>query len=273
MHVGHTETAVVTGKPLELGGSLGRREATGRGVSIATRESAKHLGFDIHGARVAVQGFGNVGSISAELLADPRREDRGDLGLEGRRPQRERASTSPGSRSMSGRTSPSTASQAASGSPTSNCSRSTSTCSSRPRSKTRSPMANAPGIRAKVVVEGANGPTTPDAHRHLHERGRVGDSRHPGQQRGRDGVVLRMGAGPLRLLLDGKGSQRAARGQDVRGVPRRAPDVAEAPGRHADRRLHRGHRRVATRHASCAGCTPDSLAADASRTKASALRP
>src|SRR3954451_22090309 len=69
MHVGHTSTAVVTGKPLELGGSLGRREATGRGVMIVTRESAKHLGFDIKGARVAVQGFGNVGSISAELLA------------------------------------------------------------------------------------------------------------------------------------------------------------------------------------------------------------
>src|SRR5512134_1108155 len=70
MHVGHTETAVVTGKPVELGGSLGRREATGRGVMIATREAAKHLGFDIKGATVAVQGFGNVGSISAKLLAD-----------------------------------------------------------------------------------------------------------------------------------------------------------------------------------------------------------
>src|SRR6476620_2609155 len=69
MHVGHTETAVVTGKPLELGGSLGRREATGRGVMIVTRESAKHLGFDIKGATVAIQGFGNVGSVSAQLLA------------------------------------------------------------------------------------------------------------------------------------------------------------------------------------------------------------
>src|SRR5213082_3435558 len=68
MHVGHTETAVVTGQPVELGGSLGRREATGRGVMIATRESAKHLGFDINGARVAIQGFGNVGSVSATQL-------------------------------------------------------------------------------------------------------------------------------------------------------------------------------------------------------------
>ena len=70
MHIGHTSTAVVTGKPVEMGGSLGRREATGRGVMIITRESAKHLGFDLRGARIAVQGFGNVGSIAADLLAD-----------------------------------------------------------------------------------------------------------------------------------------------------------------------------------------------------------
>src|SRR5207237_10560279 len=69
MHVGHTETAVVTGKPLEMGGSLGRHEATGRGVTIITRESAKHVGFAIEGATVALQGFANVGSISAQLLA------------------------------------------------------------------------------------------------------------------------------------------------------------------------------------------------------------
>src|SRR5437868_7725265 len=69
MHVGHTATAVVTGKPTELGGSLGRREATGRGVMIVTREAAKHLGLDIKAASVAVQGFGNVGSVSADLIA------------------------------------------------------------------------------------------------------------------------------------------------------------------------------------------------------------
>src|SRR5205814_6156655 len=68
MHAGHTETAVVTGKPIELGGSLGRREATGRGVMICAREAAKHAGFDIKGARIGIQGFGNVGSVSADLL-------------------------------------------------------------------------------------------------------------------------------------------------------------------------------------------------------------
>src|SRR5204863_2034904 len=70
MHVGHTTTSVVTGKPVELGGSLGRREATGRGVMIAARESAKHVGFNIDGATIGIQGFGNVGSISASLLSD-----------------------------------------------------------------------------------------------------------------------------------------------------------------------------------------------------------
>jgi len=70
MHVGHTSTAVVTGKPVEMGGSLGRREATGRGVMITTREAARHLGVDLQGATVSVQGFGNVGSVAAALLAE-----------------------------------------------------------------------------------------------------------------------------------------------------------------------------------------------------------
>src|SRR5262249_28969315 len=69
MHVGHTTTSVVTGKPTELGGSLGGREATGRGGVIVARASAKHVGVDIKGGSIAVQGVGNVGSISAQLLA------------------------------------------------------------------------------------------------------------------------------------------------------------------------------------------------------------
>ena len=68
MHKRHTVTSVVTGKPIEMGGSLGRREATGRGCMIVTKEALKHLGMQAKGAKVAVQGFGNVGSIAAELL-------------------------------------------------------------------------------------------------------------------------------------------------------------------------------------------------------------
>ncbi|MEO7502187.1 MAG: Glu/Leu/Phe/Val dehydrogenase [Gemmatimonadaceae bacterium] len=69
MHVGHTTTSVVTGKPVEMGGSLGRREATGRGCMIVTKEALAHLGMPVKGTTVAVQGFGNVGSVAAQLLA------------------------------------------------------------------------------------------------------------------------------------------------------------------------------------------------------------
>src|SRR5438105_9232947 len=69
MHVGHTTTAVVTGKPIELGGSLGRREATGRGCMIVTKEALRHLGMPVKGTTVSIQGFGNVGSVAAQLLA------------------------------------------------------------------------------------------------------------------------------------------------------------------------------------------------------------
>ena len=65
---GHIVSGVVTGKPIELGGSLGRAEATGRGVMLATREIFKKLNIPIKGATVAVQGMGNVGSIAANLL-------------------------------------------------------------------------------------------------------------------------------------------------------------------------------------------------------------
>lgn len=69
MHVGHTVNAVTTGKPVEMGGSLGRREATGRGVMIVTLQALAHLKMEVKGATVAVQGFGNVGSVGAQLLA------------------------------------------------------------------------------------------------------------------------------------------------------------------------------------------------------------
>jgi len=68
MHVGHTVTSVVTGKPISLGGSRGRVEATGRGVMIAGREACRAHGIPLAGSRVAVQGFGNVGSISAKMF-------------------------------------------------------------------------------------------------------------------------------------------------------------------------------------------------------------
>ncbi len=70
MHKRHTVTSVVTGKPIEMGGSLGRREATGRGCMIMAREAMRTRGVPVEGARVAIQGFGNVGSVTATLLAE-----------------------------------------------------------------------------------------------------------------------------------------------------------------------------------------------------------
>jgi glutamate dehydrogenase (NAD(P)+) len=69
MHVRHATTAVVTGKPMELGGSRGRREATGRGCMIVTLEALKRLGMAPEDTRVVIQGFGNVGGMAAQLMS------------------------------------------------------------------------------------------------------------------------------------------------------------------------------------------------------------
>ena len=70
MNVGGTSTGVVTGKPVSLGGSLGRVEATGRGVFTVGYEAARDAGIDLNGARVIVQGFGNVGGTAARLFQE-----------------------------------------------------------------------------------------------------------------------------------------------------------------------------------------------------------
>ena len=170
MHVGHTATAVVTGKPVELGGSLGRREATGRGVMIVTREAAKHLGFQLKGATIALQGFGNVGSISAELLAqqgakivavtDWKGGVYNKAGLDIPKliehvRQHKTVDDFPGSESL----------------PHDDLFGLDVDVLIPAALENQITMENAPKIRAKIVTEGANGPTTPDAHRHLHERG------------------------------------------------------------------------------------------------------
>ena len=70
MHMRQTVTSVVTGKPVNIGGSRGRREATGRGISVVCDRAVKHLGIPVEGCRVIVQGFGNVGSNAAKLLME-----------------------------------------------------------------------------------------------------------------------------------------------------------------------------------------------------------
>jgi glutamate dehydrogenase (NAD(P)+) len=170
MHVGHTSTAVVTGKPLELGGSLGRREATGRGVMIVARESAKHVGFDIKGATIAIQGFGNVGSVSADLLAGAGAKVVAITDWKG------------GVHNAKGldlaalndyvRTHKTVAGFPGAEPLTNDQLFALEVDVLIPAAlENQITMANAATIRAKIVVEGANGPTTPDAHRQLHERG------------------------------------------------------------------------------------------------------
>jgi glutamate dehydrogenase (NAD(P)+) len=170
MHVGHTSTAVVTGKPIEMGGSLGRREATGRGVMIVARESARHLGFSLDGARVAVQGFGNVGSVAADLLAGVGARVVAVTDWKG------------GVVNMQGLDIPKLIDH----------SLTTRSVDGFPGGERLGqndlfglgvdiliPAAlenqitakNAGAIKARLIVEGANGPTTPDAHRALYERG------------------------------------------------------------------------------------------------------
>ncbi len=170
MHVGHTSTAVVTGKPIEMGGSLGRREATGRGVMIVTREAAKHLGLDIKEATVAVQGFGNVGSVSADLLAkigakivavtDWKGGVQNPNGLDIPQmiefsKQHKTIDGFPG------------------GDPIENDQLFSLDVDVLVPAALENQITedNASTIKAKIVAEGANGPTTPDAHRMLHERG------------------------------------------------------------------------------------------------------
>ncbi|MCK9382740.1 MAG: Glu/Leu/Phe/Val dehydrogenase [Sulfuritalea sp.] len=70
VNIGHTASGVVTGKPIALGGSLGRQEATGRGVYIAARQAGIRTAVPIDGARVVVQGFGNVGGIAARIFRE-----------------------------------------------------------------------------------------------------------------------------------------------------------------------------------------------------------
>ena len=170
MHVGHTSTAVVTGKPVEMGGSLGRREATGRGVMIVARESARHLGFGLDGSRVAIQGFGNVGSIAAELMVEQGARIVGVTDWKG-------GVYNPGGLDLPKLIAYCQKHRTVDGFP-----------GAEPLAgpdiftidsdilipaalENQITQDNAGAIPAKLIVEGANGPTTPEAHKILHERG------------------------------------------------------------------------------------------------------
>jgi glutamate dehydrogenase (NAD(P)+) len=170
MHVGHTCTAVVTGKPIEMGGSLGRREATGRGVMIVTREAAKHVGVNMKGARVAVQGFGNVGSVSADLLT---KEGAKIVAVTDWKGGVYNAKGLDITKMIDFMQQHKTIDGFPGGEPIDNAKLFALDVEILVPAalENQITMENAPSIKAKIVAEGANGPTTPDAHNHLHERG------------------------------------------------------------------------------------------------------
>ncbi len=170
MHAGHTVPAVVTGKPVSIGGSEGRADATGLGVVLVTEEAFKKRGWQMGGATVAVQGFGNVGSAAARIF------------------ERRGAKVVAVSDVKGGIANPHgldilalTAYVASTGSvvgfpdsdPLTNAEILETPCDVLVPAALQGQIteANAGRIRAKMVVEGANGPTTPGGDAILAERG------------------------------------------------------------------------------------------------------
>ena len=170
MHAGHTVPAVVTGKPLSIGGSEGRNEATARGAVYTIIEAAKHLSLDLEGARVVVQGFGNAGSFSAKLmhelgavvvgLSDTQGGIHNAKGIDPNKVdayKRETGSVSgfPGAERIT------------------NTQLLELDCDILIPAAIENQIGehNAPLIKAKVVAEAANGPTSPEADRILYDKG------------------------------------------------------------------------------------------------------
>ncbi len=162
MHRGYSVPAVVTGKPISIGGSAGRIEATGRGVMIVAREAARHLGMSLQGARVAIQGFGNVGSIAAVALhsqgcriiaiTDSRGGVHNDKGIDPQDLLRHKEQT--------GRVAGYRGSEAISNEEILELPCEILVPSALEGQITKD---NAARIKARMIVEGANGPTTPEA--------------------------------------------------------------------------------------------------------------
>ena len=169
MQRGMTSPGVVTGKPILLGGSRGRREATGRGVYTIVLETAKKIGFDPKRMTVAVQGFGNVGSVAAQLLAENGcrliavSDSKGGIynpkGLDVPRLLRER---------LAGGILP----DYGDADRISQAELLALECDVLIPAALGGQItaANAPTVRARIIAEGANGPTTPEADQILREQ-------------------------------------------------------------------------------------------------------
>ncbi|MDG7044401.1 MAG: Glu/Leu/Phe/Val dehydrogenase [Nitrososphaerota archaeon] len=168
---GHPEPAVITGKPLEIGGSLGRSDSTSRGVAIVAAEAAKKLNIKLKDARVAIQGFGNVGSNAALILRKEYgmkivgvSDSKGGIysreGLDVDRVMKEKERSG-------------TVTSLAGAEKISNDDILTADADVLVPAALEGVITerNAEKVRAKIISEGANGPTTPEADKILHERG------------------------------------------------------------------------------------------------------
>jgi glutamate dehydrogenase (NAD(P)+) len=170
MNMGSTSTGVVTGKPIALGGSLGRKEATGRGVFVVASEAAKKINLPIEGARVVIQGFGNVGGIAARLFHE--------AGAKVIAIQDHKASV----HNANGLNIPALMEYSTKNGSIQGYTEATEISKEdfwKIESEFLIPAAlenqitkdNADQIRTKILVEGANGPTTPEADDILHQNG------------------------------------------------------------------------------------------------------
>ncbi|MFB3819572.1 MAG: Glu/Leu/Phe/Val dehydrogenase [Candidatus Methylomirabilales bacterium] len=170
MQRGVTVPGVVTGKPLLLGGSLGRRHATGRGVYAVAVEAAKLLGLSLEGARVAIQGFGNVGKTVAQQL---RNEGCRIVAVTGSRGGRFRSDGLDLERLLAHVGEGGRLDEAPIGDAISNAELFELPCEILVPAAVSSQVteANAGKIRARILAEGANLPTTPEADAILRERG------------------------------------------------------------------------------------------------------
>ncbi|MBI2902910.1 MAG: Glu/Leu/Phe/Val dehydrogenase [Candidatus Methylomirabilis oxyfera] len=170
MQTGVTSPGVVTGKPLLLGGSLGRREATGRGVYYIVKAATKERGMPFNGAKVAVQGFGNVGSVAARLLHE---EDCCVIAVSDHRGGIYNPRGLDIARLLTECAKDGSISQSQDGDRISNRELLELECDILIPAATEGQIAeeNADRIRAKIIAEGANGPTTPEADQILAQKG------------------------------------------------------------------------------------------------------
>ena len=211
MTQGRTVPGVVTGKPMIIGGSAGRREATGRGIVYVLYQAARSLGQELKGRRIVVQGFGNVGAVAARLLwsdgcliaavSDVKGAIWNPNGLDIRQLETHVAEAGtvvgfPGADAVS------------------HTELLSLPCDVLIPAAVGSVIHkdNADRIKATIVAEGANGSDDTGGGRHPARTGSHGHSRHPGQRRRRRRVVLRVGAGAAVLLLARERDHVAAAG-------------------------------------------------------------